>query len=313
MKKQKTLKTLIVVLSVILVALLILLAVLIKGNQPENAPTEPSTEPSASTEPMQTPSEPVPEETEEVTEPQVEIAPETPDVEIETPYCTLYFPGEWEEVLQVEQVKGDVYKVIFSCTVEDGLAVELFRFLFGGEDGIGAVKAPDGKLVNVAVKSAEIKPGDDWTTSQINMVFSMQEALNEVLARMEFVEPEITTEPTVIPEDDTPSDLDTPYGTLQYPARWDKYLVTKVSEKNGYSIKFSAKIGDHKAEHLFTVYFGGDEGIEAATVKDSKGKEVTLRLAVAEPELDGSWSDDERLILLAMQEDMNYLLSNLPK
>lgn len=313
MKKQKTLKTLIVVLSVVLVALLILLAVLIRGNQPENAPTEPSTEPSVSTEPMQTPSESTPEETEEVTEPEVETVPETPDVEIETPYCTLYFPGEWEELLQVEQVKGDVHKVIFSCKLDDSRTVELFRFLFGGEDGIGAVKAPDGKLINVSVKSAEIKPEDDWTTSQINMVFSMQEALNEVLAGLDLVEHEVTTEPTVIPEDDTPSDLDTPYGMLQYPARWDKYLVTKISEKNGYSIKFSAKIGDHKAEHLFTVYFGGDKGIEATTVKDSKGKEVALRLVVAEPELDSSWSDDERLILLAMQEDMNYLLSNLPK
>ena len=313
-KNNKALKIVAIVLAAVLAVLLIAIAVLTIGSKPEDVPAEPSTEPSASTAPSEeaAPEEPVTVPVEEETEPVVAIAPETPDVAIETPYCTLYFPGEWEELLSVEQVTGDVHTVIFSCKLDADNLIELFRISFGDKNGIGQVKASDGELVNLSVMSTDIQPDENWTTSQTNMVFGMQEALNEVLQRIEFVEQK-TTEPTVIPEDDSPSDLDTPYGTLKYPARWDAYLVTKTDKDDGYSVKFSAKIGSHDEEHLFTVYFGGEEGIEAGTVKDSSGKEVVLRLAIPDLELDGSWSEDERLTLLAMQEDMNYLLSNLPK
>lgn len=313
-KNNKKLKITIAVLAAVLVAVVALLIVLISGNKPEPVPAQTLPMPEATVDPiadetLEEAADPMQEGA--ATEPTVETVPDTPDLEIVTPYCTLYYPGEWEELLHVEQVEGDVYTVKFFCKLEGEGNIELFHILFGGEEGFGTIKATDGKLVNVAAKSMEITPKDSWTTSQMNIVFTMQEALNEVLSGLALVEVE-ATEPTVIPEDDTPSDLDTPYGTLKYPARWDEYLVTKVNKKDDYSIKFSAKIGSHSEEHLFTVYFGGDKGMEAGTVKDSSGKEVTLRLEVAEPELDGSWTEDERIILLAMQEDMNYLLTNLP-
>ena len=306
--KNKKMKTLIAVLAAILVLSLVVLLVLIGGSkEPQSVATEPSTE--AMTEPSET-TLPTTESVEETTEPPVETVPDTPDLEIETPFVTLHYPGEWEELLHVEQTEGDIYTVAFFSKLEFG-NVELFRISFGGDEGIGAVKTADGKTVNVSVHSADIVPGDNWTESQKNIVFTMQEAVNHVLNNLDLVEMEPAA-PAVIPEDDTPSDLETPYGTLKYPARWDKYLVTKVNKKGTYSVKFSAKIDDHDAMHLFTIYFGGDEGAEAGTVKDSKGKDVTVRLSVAEHELDGSWTEDQRLILLAMQEDMNYLLANLP-
>lgn len=314
MNMNKTMKIIIVCLCAVLLALLVLMMVL-AGGRNHNAPAEPTvptTEPSEATVPTTEPAPPETEPEEETAEPTENIIPETPPIKIETPYLTFYYPGEWEELLYVEQVEGDVHTVKFFCAFTPDSPIELFTIFFGTEDGFGYVKTHDSKAVSIAVKSAEIQPDENWSDDQIQAVYAMQEALNDVLSRLTFTEAESTTEPTVIPENNTPSNLDTPYGSLVYPAKWDAYLITEVDREDGYSIKFSAKIGNHAQEHLFTVYFGGDKGIEAATVKDGNGNEVTLRLDVAEPELDSSWSDSERLILLAMQEDMNYLLSNLP-
>lgn len=298
---EKKLKILVIVLAVLLVAAVVALIIVAGGKKAADDPIVET--PAAPVEVL--PSESVAEQT-EATDP-VETEPEAPDIEISTPYGTLYYPGQWKDYLQVEQISSDVHTVKFLCRLDDATTLDLFSIAFGGDQGYAWVNAPDGTKAAVNIICDQIEEDTNWTSSQRTTVFTMQEALNMVLNKMEFVEADASVEPTVIPEDDTAMDIETPYGVLKYPARWSEYLVTKVNEKKGYSIKFSAKIGEHDEQHLFTIYFGGKKGIEAATVGGEK-----LLLELAEPELDDSWTDEERLILTAMQEDMNYLLSNLP-
>lgn len=302
-KKNKVLWIVIGVLAALLIAAVVMLAIVMGGNQSAQLPADPEMVPEASVDPIveQEAEEPQPTETE------VPVIPETPSVEVETPYGTLYYPGEWEELLHVEQREGDVYTVAFFSKLDEQTNVELFHILFGVDEGIGAVKTADGQMVNVTAQSLDIAMDESWSTSQKNIVFTMQEGLNFVLEHMDIAP--ATSEPFQIPEDDTPMEIDTNWAVLKYPARWEQYLEVMALEDG---MSFYAKIGEHEAEHMFAVYFEGDKGIEAATVKTKDGGSVTLRLELAQPELDDSWGDDERRILLAMQEDMNYLLMNLP-
>ena len=303
---DKKLKILVIVLAVLLVAAVAALVIVLTGKGPAEAP---AVDPAAPATEATEPTESVPEETEgpEDLGVPVETAPDAEDIEIATPFATLRYPGQWVDYLQTEQISGDVHTVKFYCRLDDSI-IELFSISFGGEDGYAWMQADDGSTVAVNVVCEQIEAQPDWTDSQRVTVYTMQEGLNAVLNGLEFVQAPAANEQSVIPEDDTLADIETPYGALKYPARWSEYLITKADESGAYSVKFSAKIGEHAEEHLFTVYIGGDKGIEAGAIGDK-----SLRIEIAEPVLDDTWSDDESLILTAMQEDMNYLLSNLPE
>ncbi len=286
-------------------------------NDPEQSP-EPSEfpEPTEPTEPEDEPTE-TPAESEEP-KPESTAPPkdqrEPADTSIETPYGTLNFSEDWARFLRVETKEGKDYAVEFYAEFLSGKTQKLFTIRFGGsEQGAIGLIAANGKEVPVHVESVEFKPGSEWSDSDVNVVFSMQECLNDILAELELIPPQQEPqEEPVLPDDDgTDMAIDTPYGELYYPSRWKEYLTLKVEEKDGYSVTFSSKVSGHAEQCLFVVYFGSQKGIEVGAIKDASGRSIRVSVDIFPFEPDGSWSDSDSTIIFAMQEDMNYLLSKL--
>lgn len=271
----------------------------------------------------------LPQETEaapETTAPEVTIPQAAPDVAIETPYATMYFPGDWAGFLVTDAVEGETYTVNFVCQLESGREQPVFSVSFGDvEEPIGSVKTSDEKNANVGVETVEFAPDDSWTDSEINIVYNMISCLNRVLESLDLQEaveeevPEQTkaTEPskpqggsseTLPPEMQNDMALDTPYGELHYPSYWADSLSIRVDESNGYSVGFYCKTESHDPVHMFTIHFGGTQGAVVTTILDQNGGSVEVRVSMSELSLDDSWNDEDRAIAFAMQEDLNYLL-----
>lgn len=105
-------------------------------------------------------------------------------------------------------------------------------------------------------------------------------------------------------------DIATEYGDLRYPKRWDDQLRTEVLEKDGIStVEMYATVGEHEELHIYDVLFGGDVGTCIGAV-NAGGEKVYVNLVSYDLDLN-DWSEEDRLTLLAMKEDINYLIDEL--
>lgn len=266
--------------------------------------------------------------TQPATEPEELAGPDAPaaDVEILFPYGTLVYPGEWAAFLRTEIIEEDGCRVEFYADLESGKTQPLFSLTFGSfKNGpIGMIATPNGEKVNVYLDVTDFIPDSTWTDSEIVIVSSMQEALNDVLEKLNILqiqvvtpqEPPTATEPpetTALPKEEPTGDmaLDTPYCVLRFPSRWAENLLTEVEKADGYSVHFYGKFGSYEKQRLFTVHFGGSAGAFFGKVKDADGNMVEVRISAYELNLDESWSSEESARIYAMQEDLNYLLDNL--
>ena len=321
-KKRSPLPWILAVLTLILVALILVLVMLPGGDEkvPADETTVPTEEiqPGETTVPTgETEAEEASQPTQDTTDPEEEPLPNDQtkeDLRISTPYGTLVYPGEWAGLLQVDHISGESYKVIFTAKLDSGITQELFTISFdGSKDGaLGTIKVA-GREVPVHVTAVEIKPGANWSDNDISAVFSMQEALNQVLSglKLQAPQPDETQPPVLPPEDDDEMAIDTPYGELYFPARWKDYLNLKTDNGKVYSVSFYCKLEGFQDQLLFIIYFGGDTGYEVGTVTDASGNDVTVRLHIQEIEPDINWTDAQRALVFAMQEDLNYLLDKL--
>lgn len=102
-------------------------------------------------------------------------------LEIETPYCTLYYPNLWENVIEIEKIEDEIYIVKFSVTLEGKGKQHLFDIVFNDEDkGVGYFNTKDGKI-NVNMISVDILFDDTWTEVEKNRIYAMQEEANSTL------------------------------------------------------------------------------------------------------------------------------------
>ena len=316
-KKKSILPWVLLTLTAVLVGLVLVLT-LLPGREPGPGPE--ATDTPGQTNPGEIPTDPAGETTEPLPE----------DLRIETPYITLVYPGQWAEKLQVDKRTGDPYWVIFSARLESGAVQELFSLGFGGglETSVGVIKA-SGQEVPVHISVTDILPDESWTPEEINMVYAMQEAMNDVLVGLELASPQEQpqeqpqetrpqqTQPMedqpgpTFPEDHGELRIDTPAGELVYPARWEDYLKLEIRQEGVYTLEFYAELEGYAPVALFNVYLGGDKGIYVMDITAPDGTAVALYVDIFEIEADGNWTEDERTLVLAMQEDMNYLLAAL--
>lgn len=105
-------------------------------------------------------------------------------------------------------------------------------------------------------------------------------------------------------------EIKTDYVNLLYPERWKDSLRTNIVKGNPYKVEMFATIGNHDEVHLFDIFFGGDEGICVGGV-DVNGETIEVNLLSYDVDTHDGWSEDDGLILLTMQEDINYTIEAL--
>lgn len=109
-----------------------------------------------------------------------------PDLAIETPYVTLYYPGRWEQHLRVETQTLDFgASVAFYGTFTAG-EQWLFTVHFGGGEGIsaGAVLVDGGYLMDVTVELSDYVPGEGWSAEDTDLFSAMQEDMNHLIGML---------------------------------------------------------------------------------------------------------------------------------
>lgn len=262
---------------------------------------------------------------------------------IETPYGNLCFPGDWAPFLKTE-ITENPYTVAFFAVLDNREAPQkLFAISFGGkaENAAAAVKTAEGYAA-VSVIYESFEPDASWSDGEVNIVYSMQEALNAVLENLPLEDADVLL-PNKIPggisgtdnqvsqeqlqkeqpEAAKPGDaelpesmkedlaIDTPYMELHYPSKWADNLSIQLNEENAFAVGYYCSIDGHEDMQLFTVYFGGQQGVPLKTIKTEAGEMVEIRIEVPELSLDDSWAEDEKSVAFAMQEDLNYLISKM--
>lgn len=120
-----------------------------------------------------------------------ETAPESSVVNmfsINTPYCTLRYPVIWKEYLVTEQTENEedgICKVMFYGQTGDQEKCLLFTILFGGDEGdqLGVIIGDDGQFITVNIMT-EAMDLTGWAEEDSQILYSMQEAVNELIAQL---------------------------------------------------------------------------------------------------------------------------------
>ncbi len=210
--------------------------------------------------------------------------------EIETKYCTLKYPKEWKDKVNVMIDDSDVYTVRFACG-----KVKLFDLTFNGGDGytLGTVIGKDENIV-VRLMSYDI----DKKAKNYEELNAMSGSVNVII---EHLNADYTFEKTDESEDDSNSvfEIKTSLTTLYYPQKWED-SVTIISEDN--AVYFSC--GNTK---LFDLLFDSDKG-------DFLGSYDGTDISVVSYDIKkGKLSDEEYTNLLGMQDGLNVILGYLDK
>ena len=105
---------------------------------------------------------------------------------IETSVVDLYYPKKWEDKVRIEKVSGDIQMVQFFATLEGKPEVHLFDICFGGEDGytLGYLNPDKSNPIEVKIISYDFEFGEEWTTEEVNDIYSMQYDINYILGML---------------------------------------------------------------------------------------------------------------------------------
>lgn len=105
--------------------------------------------------------------------------------------------------------------------------------------------------------------------------------------------------------------INTSYGNIVFPEKWKEYVKTEVVEESGYeTVQFWVELKGKKPVQVFDIVFG-DKGYLVGTIKDDVGKETYVCVESYNTELDDTWTEEEKSIVVSVGHDVNHLLNNL--
>lgn len=115
--------------------------------------------------------------------------------------------------------------------------------------------------------------------------------------------------------DETPVAQDvvvsTAFGDLHYQEQWEEFVRTEqMADTNFITVSFSAEINGTRY-HLFDVIIGEGEGEPVGQLTDASGTVRDVFVFVDEIITPPDMAEDQYNQLCAMQEDINYVISNL--
>lgn len=109
------------------------------------------------------------------------------NMEIITPYCTMYYPARWSNTMYYDHddSREDIYKVHIYGRISGSDSQLLFSIYFGGDEGeqLGAVMDSEGKPVpvNLLLNQLEL---DGLNEDDAALLCAMQEASNQLIERL---------------------------------------------------------------------------------------------------------------------------------
>lgn len=258
----------------------------------QTQPSEETTEPDAQTAPATQP----PQETEPTVPPDL--------IELETPYCALYFPVMWEDHLHIEPVQAENDRIAFGCRLEGDEVYRLFDVAFGATDGtvLGTVAGPDGTETVVSILFHE--PPQTLNADERETFLAMQEDANVLISLLPLTGGQAQTQAG------GDMRIETPFRPLSYPGQWEEYLLVEQEGGAAYALHFLAQLEGLEQIRLFTLKFGvaGEEA--ALTITDEAGRAVGVGVELHEIPAAGLTAQ-QLDTLYAMQDAMNDLLEEL--
>ena len=112
---------------------------------------------------------------------------ETLGVPVETPYLTFYYPEEWRDKVEADELTENGRSITVFRTELSGKTVELFSVILspGTEDGylLGQLAGQEGSSVNVYTRVNEL-PEDEWPQEEYVRLCAMQERVNDIIAQI---------------------------------------------------------------------------------------------------------------------------------
>lgn len=105
-------------------------------------------------------------------------------------------------------------------------------------------------------------------------------------------------------------EIATPYIGLHYPEKWLNYLKIKKNFEEESNVTFFACINGKKDVELFTLHFNED-GAMPIGVLNLESNSVYIAFSYAEIKYDNTWTQNEKDIVNAMQEQINYIINCL--
>lgn len=243
----------------------------------------------------------------------VQDEPESPDEEavekrIETAFGTFTYMDFWDGGLRI-QVKDD--SISGFGTVPGKTEQSLFEISVGGtgEDAVGMYTDKDGKYAPVYLTVVEPTFDASWTEEEQRMLYGMQNVLNDFLEQMHLSEPE--QQAANIEETNEDVSVETPYGVISYPGRYEENLRIVQDDSDGYCLSVYAEMPEKKELHLFDIMVDMNGDLFAGTLTDEDGNKKEVFLNVPTLTLGEEWTDEERAEVFLMQELLNDFCAQL--
>ena len=297
-KKKSPLIPIVCVLGVLLLAALLVLSLLPGPAGEENVPGQ--TQSQTDTQPGQTA-----EPTGEATAPAPGQTQPVHYVPVETPYCILNFPKQWENYLDVTITEEIPCRVIFACKFSEDRIYPLFEIGFNSPDGQvqGSVTTDGVNAVKVSYLPYETVQQSQMSAEEWEIYTAMQACSSDLIGRIPFANDISGNVEDMI--------IETPYANLTFPGRYRDYLHVETDESQGYTLHFYAKFPDGESARIFSLTFSRENN-GGAVVQQADGSK--LWVLVDRPDLrEYNLRQDRMTTALFMQEQLRVVMESLGK
>lgn len=207
---------------------------------------------------------------------------------ISTPYVNLEYPKKWEGIAKIENKEKDNTLIVSFSAYN----LPVFDLVFNGNGGtyLGYF-IKDGKNITLSAEFYEIKKENE----KYQDLAGMQEDVNVIISGLKSEVNFSDSKPQTVT--DEVFEIKSDFAKLYYPTKWKSLCDVKPE---GNTVSFSAYV-----TKLFDLVYDGNTGTKLG---EYNGKPLML----VSSDIDKSkLSDEEYKNCVAMQEDINVLISKL--
>lgn len=243
----------------------------------------------------------------------------TEDFLVETPFCTLHYPGHWGGAVRTESDDLGYGYIVRFYGASGSVEAELFSVMFGyGSENAEYVGTfmRNGISTDVNIETAALAEEDSWAAQDADQIRAMQADADYLIEKLK-EDPFFNMEDGENVEIKIPTTIDeiveTPYCVLQYPAQWKDAMNWEIlSDDDRYDVLFCGTVNE-KEYQLFTFSFGSntDSGFQVGVVQ-YEDEEIEVYLTLYDAPSEKNWTDAQRNLFDALQDQAYSVLENLP-